>query len=121
MKTLLFLVVAVAAIPLPAQAQGDAVKGKTLFGRCLSCHATTTQNKVGSGLLGVAGRLAASVPGFKYSKALTSSGITWTDEQRDEFLAGPTKVVPGATVRVGGTAAGDRSDVIASLNALMVQ
>jgi cytochrome c2 len=33
-----------------ALAGGDAEHGKTLFGRCAPCHATTTQSKAGPGL-----------------------------------------------------------------------
>lgn len=104
-----------------AHAEGDAIKGKTLFSRCAACHATGSQNKVGPGLAGIIGRPAASAPGFRYSKAMMGSGLTWTEEQLDSYLAGPAKAVPGTTMAVAVPNAQDRSDIIAFLKTLNAQ
>lgn len=104
-----------------AHAEGDAAKGKTLFSRCAACHATGNQNKVGPGLAGIVGRSSASAPGFRYSKAMTGSGLTWTEEQLDTYLAGPAKVVPGTTMALALPNAQDRSDIIAFLKTLTAQ
>lgn len=76
-------------------AEGDAAKGKTLFSRCTACHATGNQNKVGPGLAGIVGRPAARVPGFRYSKAMMGSGLTWTEEKLDTYLGGLRRRFPG--------------------------
>ena len=59
-----------------ASADGDAGRGKMLFTRGSSCHAVTEQNKVGPHLSGVFGRPAGIAAGARYSKAMTSSGMT---------------------------------------------
>ncbi|WP_085781960.1 c-type cytochrome [Rhizobium sp. NXC14] len=76
-----------------ALADGDAENGKKLFARCSACHAITDQNKVGPGLQNVVGRPAASQPQYKYSTALTASGLTWDEVNLDAFLKAPTTVV----------------------------
>jgi len=66
------------------------------FMQCRSCHSVEPgKNGVGPSLAGIAGKPAAGVPGFRYSDALRNSGITWTPEKLDEWLAGPMKMVPG--------------------------
>lgn len=104
-----------------AHAEGDAAKGKTVFSRCAACHAAGSQNKIGPGLAGVVGRPAGSVAGFRYSKAMAGSGLTWTEEQLDTYLAGPAKAVPGTTMAVALPSAQDRGDIIAFLKTLPAQ
>jgi cytochrome c len=116
-----FLVPMLILASTPAFAEGDAVKGKTVFNRCAGCHTTTSQNKIGPSLLGVAGRSAASVSGFKYSKALSVSGIVWTDDKLDSYLAAPSKAVPGTSMMVSVSNADDRSNLISYLKTLPTQ
>ena len=57
-----------------AHADGDPAKGKKVFNKCRTCHvADAEKNKVGPYLLGVFGRPAGSVEGFKYSDAMAGS------------------------------------------------
>lgn len=82
----------------PAVAQeGDAERGNALFRRlCSGCHQVAQpRNGVGPSLQGVIGRLAGSVEGFNYSPALRESGITWTPETLDAYLADPRGMVRG--------------------------
>ncbi len=44
---------------------------------------------------GIGGRAAGSVEGFNYSPALRDSGITWTAEALETYLANPTAMVRG--------------------------
>lgn len=84
--------------PAPGSSAAEAVPAEppTAFLQCRSCHAVEPgKNGVGPSLAGVAGRPAASVEGFRYSDALRNSGITWTREALDQFLAGPSRMVPG--------------------------
>jgi len=69
--------------------------GETLFEkRCAGCHALD-RDKEGPRLQGVFGRKAASITSFQFSDALKRSGITWTEEMLDKWLANPEALAPG--------------------------
>lgn len=70
--------------------------GAKLFRKCKSCHQVGegAKNRVGPTLNGIIGRTAASIEGFKYSKAMKASGITWDVEALSEFLKKPKLMVP---------------------------
>ena len=76
--------------------EGAAERGRTLFQRqCGVCHQVAkSRNGLGPTLRGVIGRPAGTVEGFNYSPALKRSGITWTPETLDRFLADPAALVP---------------------------
>jgi len=107
-----------AALAGSASAAGDPVKGKADFARCTGCHVLTGPAFAGPALAGVYGRRAGSAPGYDYSKALASSGLTWNDETLDAFLDAPSKVVPGAAMFASVPDAQDRADLIAYLKTL---
>lgn len=90
------LFVSVLSAPAAAQ-EGDAESGSALFRRqCAGCHQVAQpRNGVGPNLQGVIGRPAGSVEGFNYSPALRESGITWTAETLDAYLADPRGMVTG--------------------------
>jgi cytochrome c len=69
------------------------------FAVCLACHTITqgAPSRSGPNLYGVIGRAAGTYPGFSYSAAMKSSGITWTADELERFLTSPQ-------VRVAGTA-----------------
>ncbi|BDG74347.1 c-type cytochrome [Roseomonas fluvialis] len=100
----------------PASA-ADADHGRTLFQRqCASCHQVAQpRNGVGPYLQGVVGRPAASVGGANYSPAMRQSGITWTAEDLNEFLANPAVKVRGSRMTNRVPNATDRDDLIAFL------
>jgi cytochrome c len=102
----------------PTRADGDPARAESVFKRCTVCHAATTQNRTGPGLAGVVGRPAGSVIGYKYSPALTASGITWDEATLDRFLEAPAKLVPGTRMTIALPKADDRQDVIAYLKTL---
>jgi cytochrome c len=90
--------------------------GKAAFNTCVACHVVEKggANRIGPNLYGVIGRAAGSVDGFKYSDAMASSGITWTKEELDNYLANPAAKVPGTTMMAGAiTDAGRRQAIIA--------
>ena len=94
---------ALAAFSAPALADGDVEAGKKVFNKCKACHTLDEgKNKVGPSLFGVLGRSAASVQGFKYSKALKESGLTWDEETIEKFLATPKDLVPGTRMAFAG-------------------
>lgn len=95
-------VAAVAAVVLPPAAHAQ--DGETLFKRqCTICHATQAgQNKVGPSMAGIAGKKAASTPGFQYSDAMKGSDITWTDDTLAKYITDPKAVVPGGKMVFAG-------------------
>jgi cytochrome c len=100
-----------------AHADGDGTRGEKKFEECATCHSLMQgQNGVGPSLHALFGRKAASVEGFRYSPAMSRSGITWTRETLDNFIADPQKVVSGNRMPYSGmTDAGERADLIAYL------
>jgi cytochrome c len=79
-----------AAIVSKAEAAGDATAGEHVFARCIVCHsAKAGENKIGPSLAGVFGRKSGSAPGYNYSPALQSAGITWDEQELDKYLANP--------------------------------
>ncbi|MBD9638853.1 cytochrome c family protein [Ensifer sp. ENS07] len=118
MKTLALALLApliVAGASAPAHSQGtDAAPGARLFQqRCGTCHQlATTRNGVGPHLQGVVGRPAGSVEGFKYSPALKASGVTWTPETLETFLANPGTMVRGTRMTQRFNNADERRAII---------
>ncbi len=124
MKKILMTALLVAALPMAAaHAEGDPAKGKKVFRKCKACHFVDKEkNKVGPYLKGVVGRKAASVEGFKYSKAMqekAAEGLVWTEENLDKYLAAPKKFIPGNKMAFAGLKkAEDRANVIAYLKSM---
>jgi cytochrome c len=85
-------VIILALFPGHARAQDGAQLFKI---SCAVCHsAEAGQNKVGPSLFGVVGRKAGTSADYAYSEAMKNSGITWTSDQLDKYLANPKSVVP---------------------------
>jgi cytochrome c2 len=102
--------------PATVAGAGDARRGRLLYLQCRSCHSVEAggMNKVGPNLHGVVGRAAGQVEGFVYSDALVASGIVWTAETLDAWLADPSEYVPGNRMIFTGIAdPRDRADIIA--------
>jgi cytochrome c len=79
-----------------ALAQGDADAGEKVFNKCKACHvADEPQNRVGPHLVGIFGRPAGSVEGFKYSDAMKESGVTWDEATIAEYIADPRGYIKG--------------------------
>lgn len=119
--TLSILIVMLAATH-PALADGDAEAGKKVFTRCAACHdGKTEKNRVGPYLVGVVGRKAASVEGFKYSAAMTEAGaggLVWDEPNLTEYLRAPKAKVPGGSMAFPGLKKDeDIANVIAWLKA----
>lgn len=74
--------------------------GKEIFTKCSACHSLdSSKNAFGPSLIGVVGREAASLPRFAYSDALRNSGITWTEDNLRQWIAGNDQFVPGTRMR----------------------
>lgn len=90
-------VAAVLASPLAlATTDAQAQDGARIFNQCKACHALEAGvNRVGPHLADLEGRAAGSVDGFRYSDALTNSGIVWDASTLGEYLADPRGYIPG--------------------------
>lgn len=116
----LFAAAAVLAAAGPAKA-GDAAAGAAVFkSQCGICHAVTQgRNMIGPSLFGLVGRPAGTVPGFYYSAAMKSSGLTWDAANLDRYLTSPATAVPHTIMTYGGLKdAQMRADLIAYLSTL---
>lgn len=101
----------------PAQA-GDAAAGEKVFNRCKACHQVgeKAKNRVGPVLNGIVERAAGSAEGFRYSDAMSDSGLTWDEATLSAFLADPKATVPGNKMAFPGLRKDeDIADVIAFL------
>ena len=110
------IVMAMAA-PFATQA-ADAAAGEKVFKKCAACHAVgeNAKNKVGPVLNGVVGAAAGKHEGYKYSKAMLESGITWDEATLMAYLRAPNAVVKGGKMVFVGLKKDDEIvDVIAYL------
>jgi cytochrome c len=98
---------------------GDVSQGEHAFAKCAPCHAKDKTNGLGPGLLGVVGRQAGSMPGFRYSRAMKNSNIVWDDKSLDAYIAAPQKAMPGNVMPFSGIQdQAERVDLIAYLETL---
>jgi cytochrome c2 len=89
---------------LEIELDNDVGSGETVFQACLGCHqiGEGADNGIGPDLRKVVNRPVASVPGFRYSSALSGLGGRWTRERLDKFLAGPKAFLPGTKMQFPG-------------------
>ena len=111
---------ALAALSLPALAEGDAAKGEKVFNKCKACHDVDKGiNKVGPTLKGVVGRKIASVEGYKYSDDMAAKGAeggVWDEATLTTYLPDPKAFVPKTKMAFAGLKKEDEvEDVIAFL------
>jgi cytochrome c len=114
----LTMIAAAWATDLSVAQEAGRGSGERLFRqRCGACHQiATTRNGAGPHLQGVVGRAAAGVEGFNYSPALRDSGITWTSETLETYLANPTAMVRGTRMVQRFNNADERRAIVEFLN-----
>ena len=92
-------------------AAADAAHGAQVYKTCALCH-SFEKNGAGPKHAGLIGRIAGSVPDYRYSPALQKSGIVWNEATLDKWLADPQALVPGTKMFFNVDSAQDRADVI---------
>ena len=122
MKTLIKGLVVLATINAGVALAQDTKRGQKLFDECAACHAPErgAKDTVGPALHGVIGRKAGEGTEFRYSPAMKRSGITWSADTLNDFIADPQKIVPGNRMPYSGLPdAKDRADLLAYLQVTM--
>jgi cytochrome c len=117
----LVLGASLAAACANVQAQANELDaGKQAYAECIACHATEKGNNgVGPALFGIVGSGAAEVDGFRFSGPMKRSGIVWTPQNLDKYLADPQALVPGNRMPYSGMPdAGMRAALIKYLETL---
>jgi cytochrome c len=107
-------------ISLDSLASADIAKGEQVFKKCKACHSIDKDGKkrVGPNLYSIVDRPVAQTEGFKFSKALTTFGGTWTLDRLDMFLENPRGTIKGTKMAFAGLKKpSDRLNLIAYLNA----
>ena len=100
-------------------ASTSVAEGAKVFKKCAACHSITEGggNKIGPALWGVLGRLAGSMPDYKYSKAMAAYGKNWSFEEMNGFLIKPKDWIKGTKMSFAGLKnAKDRAAVILYMN-----
>ncbi len=95
----------------------DIDHGKEVFQRCAPCHgASGAGTETGPSLIGVIGRKAGSLEGFRYSPPMKRSFLTWDEANLKAFVADPQAVVKGTRMPFDGLKGpADAADVVAYL------
>jgi cytochrome c len=90
--------------PAAIVAATGAALGEKLFLQCRACHSVNAGDAdgVGPNLYGAFDAKAGAREKYAYSDAMKSSGIIWTRDNLDAFLAHPTAKVPGTKMAFAG-------------------
>ena len=100
-------------------ASANASDGAKIFKKCAACHSIAQggANKIGPALWGVLGRKAGNISDYKYSKAMTAYGKSWSFEEMNSFLIKPKDWIKGTKMSFAGLkSAKDRAAVILYMN-----
>lgn len=98
--------------------EGNPNRGQRVFGACAACHSLQPdQNMTGPSLADLWGRKAGSLSGFnRYSPALKSANIVWSDETLDAWIEDPQRLLADNQMTFAGIKdARQRADLLAFL------
>jgi cytochrome c len=113
------MIVGTALVPSAGAAVAqDIAAGEKVFAKCKVCHQVgeNAKNFVGPVLNGVVGRTAGAYPGYNYSEANKTSGITWDEATLKVYLKNPKEKITGTKMVFPGLPSDDDiANVIAYL------
>ena len=115
---------AIALMSSQALAAGDVANGGKISQKCKACHTMNEggKNGLGPNLFGVLGQPAGAREGYKYSKAMSASGIVWDYATFIDFVLKPKKVIPGTKMSFRGIKkASQREDLLAYFQTLQTE
>ena len=77
------------------------------FKECRRCHQVGlgAENRIGPHLNDIFGRVAGSIPGFRYSRSMRTAGengLVWDDQTLNAFLADPGSFIPRTRMNIAG-------------------
>lgn len=89
-------------------------------GACVVCHSLEKGIpwRTAPGLWGIVGAPKANARGFGYSLALAQVGGSWTVRELDEYLAYPTRFLPGTSKTISVADPEERARIIKYLGTL---
>jgi cytochrome c2 len=97
-------------------------RGAALFdSHCATCHAARlgAPRNIGPNLFRVVGRRAGTLPGYRYSASMSTSGTMWSAATLDAYLADPRETAPaGRMPHPGLKTDAERADVVGYLETL---
>ena len=85
-------------------ASASSEEGEKVFKKCAACHTVTKDggNKIGPALWSVLGRKAGALTDYKYPKAMSTYGKTWSFKEMDGFLLKPKNWIKGTKMSFAG-------------------
>ena len=100
----LLMSLALSVLACTSHAAGDVAAGKRVFAKCANCHQVgpSARGNFGPQLNGIVGRTAGTTKDYKYSKAMSSSRVVWTEANLRAFIKSTDNVVPGNKMRFFG-------------------
>lgn len=98
-------------------AGADLANGQRVWRQCAACHVyESEQNRGGPHLVNIIGRDVAAADGWRYSRALSEQGGTWSVESLLAWLENPDSFIPGNQMAFRGLRnEQDRIDVLGFL------
>lgn len=117
-RTFGFAVIMLAATASAFGQSANMDRGRRAFGACAACHSLApSRNMTGPSLANLWDRQAGTLKSFqRYSDALKSSGIIWSETSLDPWIADPQAFIPDNHMTFRGMKdAHLRSDLIAFL------
>lgn len=96
-----------------------AARGAKVSNKCIACHALDSrENGVGPHLVGIMGRTAGGIDGYRYSDAMKSSKVVWDASTLKQFLMGPQQFIAGTNMGISPLTEGEADELVTYLEGM---